>query len=76
MDRKRRRTNPDSHPDCDCNTDRDAFSHTDRYPCRDAAAYADAQESSHTEAAPNCFSSSIRLRRSSFNTGVLAEIPL
>ena len=74
MDRKRRRPGADSNPDA--NSYADTNCHGYSHACRNAAVYSDAQESSHTEAAPNCFSSSIRLRRSSFNTGVLAEIPL
>ena len=74
MDRKRWRAGADSHTDANSYADTNCHGHSHAY--RNAAVYSDAQESSHTEAAANCFSSSIRLRRSSFNTGVRAEIPL
>ncbi len=73
MDRKRRRAIADSNTDA--NNYPDTQCYTDSYAYRDTAAYSDAQGSPHTEAAPNCFSSSIRLRRSSSKTGVVAIIP-
>ena len=73
MDRERRRTGADAHTDANSNADTNCHAHSHTY--RNAAAYSDAQESSHTETAPNCLSASIGLRRSSSNTGVLAKIP-